>query len=673
MRLRYLVALGTVLVVLLGALALNELRAARRVIADAMEVGASLLVETIARAGENAIRSDARVMGVTADRLMGHARVLRELDSVRPLTQPDLAHLAQETGLHQIQLFDAAGQLQASSSSGVAVSTQIALTSSIDDLLGDAEEAVVDARHVGLQHGFAVCLRRRTGGAILVSTDAEDMLAFRRDAGIGRLVQDIGDRKDIAYLVLQDRQGVVLASRGVSAMTRIAGDLFLESALSGTGPRSRWVEAGPQDLFETVLPFRVDAENPGLIRLGLVADAVAVAEARSRRRLAIWAGLLAIVGVGLVALITIRQNYALLDDAHTRIQTTSSRVLANMADVVIVIDGDGSVSLWNRAAEVLFRVDAEAALGADAGQIMGALGVTLQEAIAADRESQGEGVRSRLPDGRLLDLSLSLSMIPGVPGSPPGAVALIHDLTEQRAMEANLHRAERLSAMGELAAGVAHEVRNPLNAIGVIAQRLQREFSPHADAAEYAQLVGTVRDEVGRVNDIVRQFLELARAPTVQPLDTDLERLLSETAHLAGHSGEARGVSIDVDVAGMGRAFVDGAQLRQAVLNLLVNAIDAVAADVVDDGGARGVRLVGRRSDLGVTIVVADDGPGIDPAQRERIFDLYYTTKAAGSGLGLALVQRIVTEHGGRVNVDTEIGHGSTFTIHLPLAPTASI
>lgn len=670
MRLRYLAASGTVLVTLLAALAFNELRAARRVIADAMEVGASLLVETIARAGENAIRADAQVKGVTADRLIGHARLLRELDGIGQLSDSTLARLVEEAGLYDIELFGVDGVRQASTIPGTPLWESGQPPPGIAALLTGTEEVIIGAREAGLDTGerYAIGVRRRTGGAIVVTIDAAQMLAYRRDAGIGRLMQDIGERDDIAYLVLQDREGVVLASRGVAGMTRLAGDPFLEAALESDGPQSRWVEGESADLFETVLPFRVDAGYPGLIRMGLVADAMTVAEARSRRRLAIWAGLLAVVGVGLVALITMRQNYVLLNEAHTRIQTTSSRLLEDMADAVVAIDADRRISVWNRSAEALFGVDVDSALGAGAGVTMGEMGHFLEGTIAAGTELRGEACQSRTRDGRAVDLSVSLSLLPGGPDSPQTAVAVIQDRTERRALEANLHRQERLSAMGELAAGVAHEVRNPLNAIGVIAQRLQREFSPTTDAEEYTQLIGTVRDEVGRVNDIVHQFLELARPPALQPVDTDLAALLLETARLARHSGVERGVPIDTDVAHIGRACVDGAQLRQAILNLLVNAIDAVASMDDEHGRPRGVRLRGRSMEAGNAIVISDDGPGIGPAERERIFDLYYTTKPAGTGLGLSLVQRIVTEHGGRVDVDTDIGRGSTFTILLPLA-----
>lgn len=686
LRPRYLAALAAVLIALVGALAINELRAARAVIAEAMEGGAALLVEAIARAGENAIRADAQVEAVTAARLLGHARLLRELDRGGQLSDTLLARLAEETGVYRINVFDAAGRrvmpnVHLDHGAGLpdAVPPELA-----DLLTGRAEETIIGFREGRFHEGqrFAGAVRRPGGGAIVVVVDAAEMLAFRQRAGIGRLMQEIGAKADIAYLVLQDRQGVVLASRGVARMSRLTGDAFLEDALEGEGPRSRLAEHEGKQVFETVLPFWVDADSRGLIRVALVADAMAVAEARSRRRLAVGAGLLAVVGVALVGWITVRQNLALLGEAHERIQTYSSRLLENMADAVVAVDGDGRIAVYNSAAEGLFGVSAGAARGARVDEVLGEGGRILLAALTEERELKGEACQCRTRDGRPVDLSVSLSLLRDRDGQVETAVAVIQDLTQRRALEADLRRRERLSAMGELASGVAHEVRNPLNAIAVIAQRLQREFVPTADEEEYGQLTGTVGQEVERVNRIVHQFLELARPPALELADTDLEALLAGTARVAESDGGQRGVRVEADFVGLGRARVDAEQLKQAVLNLVVNALDAVAGDgtrapassagrMPQDRAAGApvgvVRLMGRRSDREVMIAVEDDGPGIAPAQRERIFDLYYTTKLAGTGLGLGLVQRIVSEHGGRIDVDSEVGRGSTFTLHLPL------
>ena len=696
LRLRYLAALAAVLVALVAALAVSELRAARQVIADAMEEGAGTLVEAIARAGENAIRADAQLEAGTAARLLGYARLLRELDRGGQLSDTLLARLAEETGLYRINVFDGGGHRVMSSAPHDAGagkgnrgpadpgSAHGSPTEIVELLAGQVDESVIGFREGRFHEAqrFAAAVRRPGGGAIVVNVDATEMLAFRQRSGIGRLMQEIGAKDDIAYLVLQDRQGVVLASRGVTRMSRLTGDAFMEEALAGGEPRSRLTEYEGTQVFETVLPFWVDADSRGLIRVALVADAMAVAEARSRRRLAVGAGLLAVVGVALVGWITVRQNLHLLGEAHERIQTYSSRLLEDMADAVVAVDGEGRIAVYNGAAEHLFGVPAGVARGARVDEVLGEGGRILQAALAGERELKGEACQCRTPAGRAVAASVSLSLLRNRDGQVETAVAVIQDLTERRALEADLRRRERLSAMGELASGVAHEVRNPLNAIAVIAQRLQREFVPTADGEEYGQLTGTVRQEVDRVNRIVRQFLELARPPALELTDTDLEALLAGTVHVVESEARQRGVRLELDFADLGWASVDTEQLKQAVLNLVMNAVDAVAGDGAhapatlsrtvaepdaSQVAAGVVRLAGRRDDHEILIAVEDGGPGIAATQRERIFDLYHTTKPAGTGLGLGLVQRIVAEHGGRIDVDSEVGRGSTFTIHLPL------
>jgi signal transduction histidine kinase len=238
-------------------------------------------------------------------------------------------------------------------------------------------------------------------------------------------------------------------------------------------------------------------------------------------------------------------------------------------------------------------------------------------------------------------------------------------LSEKHArVEEALRRRDRLAAMGELASTVAHEVRNPLNAVGMTAQRLKREFlgavpGDAADRAELEELLSVMTSETQRIDRIVQQFLEFARPPRLAPEPVDLGALVGDVAGRVRSLAEARGVSLDVDVAGAGTAFVDPAQLRQALDNLLRNAVEATP-----EGGR--VSLAARREDGGHAIEVRDTGRGIEPDHLPRIFDLYFTTKADGTGVGLAVTQQIVAAHGGTIEVDSRPGAGTTMTVRLP-------
>jgi signal transduction histidine kinase len=232
-----------------------------------------------------------------------------------------------------------------------------------------------------------------------------------------------------------------------------------------------------------------------------------------------------------------------------------------------------------------------------------------------------------------------------------------------RAEEA-LRRRDRLAAMGELASTVAHEVRNPLNAVGMTAQRLKREFlgatpAGAAEREELQDLLGIMTSETQRIDRIVQQFLEYARPPRLAPESVDLDALVGDVASRARSLAEARGVRVEVEASGAGLAVVDPAQLRQALDNLVRNAVEATP-----EGGR--VSLCARREGGGHAVEVRDTGRGIEPDHLPRIFDLYFTTKADGTGVGLAVTQQIVTAHGGTIEVDSRPGGGTTMTVRLP-------
>jgi signal transduction histidine kinase len=298
----------------------------------------------------------------------------------------------------------------------------------------------------------------------------------------------------------------------------------------------------------------------------------------------------------------------------------------------------------------------------------------------------GDGTSARLRLGLRLDSArdVEMRMALRLSASLTGAASLVAlafgfaglrrrygALSEKHALaEAALRRRDRLAAMGELASTVAHEVRNPLNAASMTAQRLKREFLARVpegepERAELEELLGVMSSETQRIDRIVQQFLEYARPPRLQPEPVELEALVADVAVRARPLGETRGVRVVSSGAGAGSALVDPAQLRQALDNLVRNAIEATPS-----GGS--VSLAARREAGGHAIVVSDTGHGIDPAELPRIFDLYFTTKTDGTGVGLAVTQQVVTAHGGTIEVDSEPGVGTTMTVRLPSGKDAT-
>ncbi len=237
-----------------------------------------------------------------------------------------------------------------------------------------------------------------------------------------------------------------------------------------------------------------------------------------------------------------------------------------------------------------------------------------------------------------------------------GELSVKHALAQEA-----LRRRDRLSAMGELASTVAHEIRNPLNAIAMSAQRLKKECGDPDDAR---MLADVIQHESQRLDGKVQQFLEFARPPALDRRAVELSPWLDGIVSAVRPLAESRGISLDVET-NAGTAVLDPEQLRQAVDNLLLNAIEATP-----EGGRVSVRAAVSARDW--TIEVRDTGAGIDPADVPRIFDLYFTTKKNGTGVGLAVTQQIVAGHGGTIEVESRRSEGTVMRIRVPIAGEAA-
>lgn len=233
---------------------------------------------------------------------------------------------------------------------------------------------------------------------------------------------------------------------------------------------------------------------------------------------------------------------------------------------------------------------------------------------------------------------------------------------EVRRLEGERAETERLRALGQMAGAVAHEIRNPLNTASIAAQRLQREFRPQADEAGWELLLDALRRELARIEERVAGFLEFARPPKAERGRRSLRPLLEELASIYGPRAEAAGHRFVLE-AGLDRELaVDAGQLRQALVNLLENALQAL------ERAGRPGRLRLALEDAasgGAALVVEDDGPGVPEAERERIFELYHTSRPEGSGLGLPLARRVAREHGGRLTLEDGTGGGARFRLEI--------
>ena len=242
---------------------------------------------------------------------------------------------------------------------------------------------------------------------------------------------------------------------------------------------------------------------------------------------------------------------------------------------------------------------------------------------------------------------------------------MIAKLRQNRALEEKVREAQYLSQLGRLASGVAHEIRNPLNFIGLAVEHLDGITGGKGpeEEAEKRQVVGRIKEEIGRLNELVTNFIMYGKPPEPQRAAVRIPDILDSVLRMAADRLRSQRIRLQMDYGDGGEVMADPDMIRRAVVNLVTNAVDAMPA-----GGTLTVSA-GPRDDGRYGIAIADDGVGIDGKNRERIFEPYFTTKESGIGLGLVLTRKIVDAHRGEITVDSAPGKGTRVEIALPGGP----
>ena len=345
------------------------------------------------------------------------------------------------------------------------------------------------------------------------------------------------------------------------------------------------------------------------------------------------------------------------------------RLIASLPDAVVAVDRTGQIILWNPAAEALFDRSATRALGRPVGELLGPGSQIVRDirGVLASGESRllADGELERR-DGRTLPVSLVASPLLSHDGAVTGAVAIVRDLSRLKQLEDEVRRGERLSALGGMAVGIAHEIRNPLGAIRGAAQLLRREAGP---GSPWEHHVEVMLREIDRVNRIMEQLLDLARPIPLNLVLVNLAQLLDRILLLHEDAGRQQSVRMvrHYDPS-LPPVPGDEDRLAQVFLNLVRNGIEAMP------GG--GTLTIVTRLPLTspfetahrplIEVQVRDEGEGIAPELLERVFDPFVTTKAQGLGLGLAIAHRIIEEHQGVITVESQPGKGTAFACFLP-------
>ena len=666
----HLLVLVIFLAGIISVTAFYSIKKNRSALLEVMSHQGESLIEALVLAGENIVASRALVEETVADQLTDLALNLDSWYNSGGLSDAKLSQVARRSGYLRIDFLNQSGNVLLTSEPPADLSIYLGqdgnLLAGIQEVLdGQADSPLL---HFSSSHqlpdGGMLMIRKGKfkPAPILILIAARYQQEAERQTGIGYLVQKMGREPGIEFVAMQAPEGIVFASKNIEELYKIETDPFLVEALSKKETKSRIAKFQGRRLLEVVRPFRSTQYPEGVFRIGLSLDSYQQSVKSFTRQTLLVSLAIFLVGLLLVGFVIVSQNLQSLKESLQKTESLTLSILESMDSAVLAVDSNGKITTFNQVAERLFSSSRESVLGQQYAQVFPKDEWLISQILQKKSKVKDFEVRFRTIAGEEKFLLVTNSGIYNQPGRLQGAVALIHDITDMKRLEEEARRSERLSALGNLAAGVAHEVRNPLNAISIAAQRLKSEFKPTTSAEEYQGFLTNILSEIKRLDQIVNQFLSLARSQKLNLEPTDTNTYLVEILDLVKMEAEAKGIQLDRKLTADATLKIDRAELKKALLNIILNGMEAM-----ERGGTLTVETRLRPSEKLFDLIISDTGKGIAVEDITKIFQPYFTTKEKGSGLGLAIAHRIVTDHKGKIEVQSEVGKGTAFVISLPL------
>jgi PAS domain S-box-containing protein len=618
------------------------------------------LLESLIVASQNTLFTNDYLEDLWEKRLLNNGNLIKKLFDSGIINNAILQEISRENDIFRINIFNRQGKKIYSSHQRE--HTDLIERHSPQQYLQPIFSGATDTLILGLKKArfeegfrFAVALATSERGAIVLNIDARQLLDFKRHIGFGALLRNVvSDNAGIVYAALQDTTSILAASGNVKVLEAVDRSEFLTRSLKDSLFLTRSMNFDSLEVFEAVHPFSYQSKTIGVLRLGLSMDPVQEINQRIYRRLVIITIILVVIGSFMFIFIFTRQRYDLLQKQYQVVETYSGNIIDNVSDAIIVFNQLDGIKIFNHAAEKIFNTSKNEQIGNSPFILLKNSGC---EDIL-DNISGIQQINSRI-GGVIKFLIVSKNHFIDSKDIE-NIILVVRDLTDQKRLEEQIERKNRLTAMGELASGVAHEIRNPLNTIGTIIQQLNKDFEPKKEKKEYHALATLVSSEVKRINDTVQDFLRFARPEPIQPrsfkISTLFEQLLKQFSFLL----KEHQIEFNIQIDWKGSVFWDENQIRQVLINIIQNASEAIK-----NKGKIDIHVTSENNQL-IAIRIKDNGPGMSEKIRANIFNLYFTTKAKGTGIGLSIVQRIIYEHEGIITVNSTPGKGTTFYIQLP-------
>jgi two-component system sensor histidine kinase HydH len=506
-----------------------------------------------------------------------------------------------------------------------------------------------------------------------------------------QLLSETAQQPDIVHLLVADETGKALAHSNPDQIGASHGDELDLKKISGSKALQwrRITQPDGKNVFEVYRKFipagphmgrgmmrrhmqmmrsqprwqenENISELPQVIFVGLDMSPIEEAYKADVRHAVIMGAILLLVGFTGFTLLFLVQSYRSTRASLSRIKAFSDNVVENVPIGLLALDNQGKIAAFNNGAESILKLSVPNVIGQEASRIIPPELMDEIDHSKSHNDVIEKEIECKTAEGKRVPLEIAASSLKDEDDIFLGNVLLFKDLTEVRALRREVARSQRLASVGRLAAGVAHEIRNPLSSIKGFATYFKERYPDRPDDQQTADIM---IQEVDRLNRVVGQLLEFAKPISVKRQPISLQALLNDSIKLIKDRAAEKNISIQTqNNTQMDEVRIDPDRINQVLLNLYLNAIDSM-----ENGGELKVEISSDGQHRDVVIQVSDTGGGISRENLSKIFEPYFTTKSTGTGLGLAIAHNIIEAMGGKITVERDKEVGTTFSITIPFS-----
>jgi nitrogen-specific signal transduction histidine kinase len=650
LKLRHAVALLACLAVVLILAGYFSVSAGKKAAFNAVTAQGRALTETLISSAEMVIEADNEFVNLGLDRLSEKIAAF----SLSTLVSDDssLERLRDEANADKAAIVKN-GKIEKSSTARTFPLSNDAIELWLDSLQVDPDiEIIYDFRAIdGERYFWGYSPYDEKTGLFLAARwtygqYGNEMLSLYH------LLNMVGRESGVEYIMLQNLDGIVFASKKVASMPRITDDAFLQESLTADTTASRLLAFQDREVLETVKKFK-SSEFEGLFRVGLSLYGYRrIADGMKRQVWLVVAALIILGMLGFGAVVGF-QNFDLLRASFHKARIISQSLLDSLPGPVVAVDSRYRITDINAAAKSSFGLQSLPPSGSDYHEVFPEDPFHFRQVIDGKRSAGFESSMGKA-DRRYF---VTATPLVGYDRTALGAIAIAQDITDSRRLEEIAESRRRLSEMGALAASMAHEIRNPLNAIGITIQRMKTEIKPAEGKEEFGRFLGGLRTEIARLNSIIEKFLAVAQSIKPRMEKISINELISNAVDLFRHQADSQKIKLNWNSSSDIGILGDKAGLTQALVNVVKNSIEAVGADGE-------IEISVSLPDNKVRISVIDNGPGIEDVA--AALKPFHTTKAGGTGLGLATASKILADHGGELVIESSPGKGCRVDMIFP-------